>query len=280
MIWGNLFPQSFKPNLNYKRGGAGHLLTRLKEVKERKDLDILFLGSSHAYRGFDTRLFENVSNDVFNLGSSSQTPIQTEILLKRYLSLLKPKMVVYEVYPEIFTMDGVESALDLISNDTNDRHSLTMALNINHPKVYNTLIFGVLDHFFGENVVVEDARHGNDVYIPGGFVQKDLTPFKHAVTPTKSLNFNTKQLKKFEEVLAILERHQCRVVLVFAPVTKEQYRTFGDMKTFDKKMRELGEYYNFNDLMNLDDSVHFYDAHHLNQKGVEIFNKQLIELLF
>ena len=39
------------------------------------------------------------------------------------------------------------------------------------------------------------------------------------------------------------------------------------------------EYYNFNTLLNLEDSLHFYDSHHLNQTGVERFNTKLIEIL-
>ena len=39
------------------------------------------------------------------------------------------------------------------------------------------------------------------------------------------------------------------------------------------------EYYNFNNIMEVDDSLHFYDAHHLNQDGVELFNEKLIELV-
>jgi hypothetical protein len=33
------------------------MYSRLSEIKNYKDIDILFLGSSHTYRGFDTRIF-------------------------------------------------------------------------------------------------------------------------------------------------------------------------------------------------------------------------------
>lgn len=45
-------------------------------------------------------------------------------------------------------------------------------------------------------------------------------------------------------------------------------------------MQKYGEYYDFNGLPELDDSLHFYDNVHLNQEGVEIFNKIVIEILF
>jgi hypothetical protein len=45
-------------------------------------------------------------------------------------------------------------------------------------------------------------------------------------------------------------------------------------------MRTYGVYYNFNELLELEDELHFYDEDHLNQSGVEIFSAKLIEILF
>lgn len=278
-LWGNLMTQAWKPNLNYSRGGHGHLLSRLNEVKEKKDLDILFLGSSHTYRGFDTRLFANDSTNVFNLGSSSQTPLQTGVLLDRYLKILNPKLVIYEVYPEIFTMDGVESANDLISNDENDCFSLNMAMRINHIKVYNTLIFSAIEQYFSKKKIQEKNVHGSDTYINGGFVQKELRYYSPTSIKPKTFEFKEHQINKFKEILATLNSNNCKVILVFAPVTKNEYKALGNLTIFNKQMHRFGEYYNFNELMTLDDSLHFYDAHHLNQQGVELFNHELKAIL-
>src|SRR5689334_14184152 len=70
-------------NLNYRLGAYGHLFTRVKEIDSVKKVDILFLGSSHSYRGFDPRIFKQYGLTSFNLGSSSQTPIQAKILLEK-----------------------------------------------------------------------------------------------------------------------------------------------------------------------------------------------------
>ena len=53
-VFGGINNSRFKPNLIYK---TSHNSIRLNEVKNKENLDILFLGSSHAYRGFDTRIF-------------------------------------------------------------------------------------------------------------------------------------------------------------------------------------------------------------------------------
>jgi hypothetical protein len=87
-------------NFSNKKGGYGYAYSRLEEVKNYSNIDILFIGSSHAYRGFDPRIFEKNGLKTFNLGTSAQTPLQTEILLNRYLEKLNPKMIIYDVYPK------------------------------------------------------------------------------------------------------------------------------------------------------------------------------------
>ena len=106
-VWGKFIPQKLKPNLQYIQGAYGFINTRAKEARISDGVDVLILGSSHAYRGFDVRIFGEAGYKTFNLGSSSQSPIQTYLLLKRYLDLLKPKLVIYEVYPTTFLPEQI-----------------------------------------------------------------------------------------------------------------------------------------------------------------------------
>ena len=140
-FWAEYSPKIISSNLKSKEiyTTPGSLYFRTKELKKYNDLDVLFLGSSHAYRGFDTRFYENYGLNVFNLGSSSQTQIQTNILVERYLDSLNPKIVIYEVYPGTFMNDGVESSVDLLINGENDMRSIEMAFNINSITTYNAL---------------------------------------------------------------------------------------------------------------------------------------------
>ena len=94
LITANWAPDPFKRNINFRMGSYGHMHSRLKEVRESGQVELLFLGSSHTYRGFDTRLFEAEGWRVFNLGSSSQSHLQTQVLLQRYLQSLRPKLVI------------------------------------------------------------------------------------------------------------------------------------------------------------------------------------------
>lgn len=277
-IWGKYIPQKFKYNLNYCIGSYGHMYTRLSEIKKYHKVDVLFLGSSHTYRGFDVRIFKKNNIDVFNLGSSAQSPIQTKVLLERYLDKVKPKTIIYEVFPETFSADGVESALDIISNDRNDISSLKMALDINHIKVYNTLIYGeIMDLFNSKASYKEPLAKDEDIYISGGFVERKISFFKHSKYKTKIRNFNNGQFTAFNEIVSMIKEKNINLILVNAPITSALYNSYTDNKIFDKKMKQYGNYYNFNKMVMLDDSLHFYDSNHLNQLGVEVFNKKLIE---
>ena len=265
------------PNLNYRQMSYGHMHTRIQETKNRRDVDILFLGSSQAYRGFDVRKFEN----SFNLGSSSQTPIQTELLLNRYLDSLNPKTIVYAVDQSIFSSDGVESSVDIIANDKNDLKSLKMAFNVNHLKTYNTLLFGyVHDLSFRKTSLKEPPQKEKDTYVAGGYVEREMEYFKSYVNyPPSQWSLDRQQIKAFKNILSMTDTRNIRLILVYVPITTALYQSFTDNELFDTKMKSYGEYHNFNPIVPLDDSLHFYDSHHLNQTGTELFNDYLMEFL-
>lgn len=271
-VAGEFLPKKIKPNINYK---IGHNYLRLKEVKQTSNVDILFLGSSHAYRGFDTRIFNAAGYTIFNLGSSAQTPTQTLILLKRYLKQLNPKLVVFEVWPEVFTSDGVESSLDLIANDTNDLSTLQMVWDSKNMKVFNTYIYANI-----KNLIGSETNFEQKTYHDGGYVSQDKLNYNQDAKPNRTkLIFKNRQLTNFEAILGILKTEKVEYLLVQAPVTNQMYQSFTNISWFNAKIDGYGNHYNFNGKLKLDDTLDFYDNHHLNQKGVKLFNEAFLKLL-
>lgn len=279
-VWGSLAPSYLKPNINYRLGSYGHMHTRLSEVKNYQNIDILFLGSSHAYRGFDPRIFAKYGYSSFNLGSSAQTPIQTKVLIDRYLENLNPKTVIYEVYPRTFATDGVESSVDLIANDQNDLHSLEMALEMNHIKTYNTLIYASIRQSLHLDQSYKEPRSRNlDKYISGGFVEKEIRYFNPKDFSVNKIKLNKNQMEVFSDIVKLLKDRNIELILVFAPITKAKYSKYTNINYFDSIMRNYSTYYNFNTSDFLNDTLHFYDSHHLNSIGVKRFNNRLIKTL-
>ena len=287
LIWGNILPGFLNKNLKYKLGLEGFMHTRLLEADQYKNgqlphtIQILFIGSSHAYRGFDPRIFAEANLRTFNLGSSNQTPLQTNLLLKQYLVNLKPELIVFEVYPEIFEMDGVESSVDVISNCSSFKFAFLHALSVNHIISYNTLLYSSLRKiFFNDLSFVEDKRIGNDTYVEGGYVEKDAKQKGISVNQKKkNWNLNNTQVFAFKETLTFLKENKVPFLLVQSPITKALYSSYSNNVEIDSFFLSLGSYKNYNEdkELNLSDTIDFYDEHHLNQSGVSKFNLRVIK---
>jgi len=279
IVIGEIPGRKSHPNLVYKKQG-GHLHSRLQEAQKINAVDVLFIGSSHAYRGFDPRIFEAHGKSSFNLGSSSQAPKQTYVLLQKFLPSIKAKHIIFEVCPVSFSSDGIESSLDIVSHSKSDRFSLFLVLQLQHLKVFNTFIYSTIRQWIGlEKEVVEESIIGKDHYISGGFVEKQTKGFIAEVIHDP-YDLNEAQLLAFRKIVDIVNLHNIELILVQAPVTDANYSNFSDHKTFDALMRSCADYYNFNEILDLEDSLYFYDSHHLNKAGVKVFNEELIRLLY
>ena len=86
-------------------------------------------------------------------------------------------------------------------------------------------------------------------------------------------------MRIFEQIVKTIKEKEIELILVYAPITKKHYETYSNNKYYDSLMSSYGNYYNFNEIMNLEDSSHFYDSHHLNQNGVQLFNEKLLNLI-
>lgn len=282
IVIGELNIGTLQKNLKYFVGAYGHTFTRIREVRIAKPVDMVFVGSSHAYRGFDTRIFKDDSISSFNLGSNRQSPIQTELLLKRYLPILKPKYLIYEVCPIAFSTDGVESTCDIISNDVVDWDAVKMAIKQNNIKIYNTLIYSYYCQMLGRDKNFKEAIvKDDDTYITGGFVEKKLKFYtQEKIEAGKKAEINDLQKQSFINIVNMAKAQGIELILIQAPVTKATYNAYTNNHFFDEEMKKYGAYFNFNEHITLNDSLDFFDGHHLNQNGVVKFNKALMEELF
>lgn len=283
-IWGEFIPQIFRnaSNVRYIDESHDFMRLRIQEAKTISDIDILVLGSSHAYRGFDPRIFSTHGLEMFNFGSSSQSPLQTEVLLKRYYHSLNPKIVIFEIYPSVFTGDGVESSIGLLSSDIIDRHALQMAFKIDNLMTYNTLFLSLLKNTLNkQSPSINSNKYETHTYVEGGYVERDkLYYYEPEFISSSQWELNASQWQAFERCLKIIESNGAQIFLVYAPITNSLYTSKTNNDEFLKRMATYGyPLYDFNTIINLDDTLHFYDSNHLNQKGVEVFNHSLISEL-
>lgn len=281
-VGGLAFPKNYKylANISYRPGPSsnGHLKTRLEEISHVRDVDILIIGSSHAYRGFDPRIFKPYGYSLFNLGSSAQTPEQGYFLLNEYLDKINPKKVIFEVYPETFAADGIESATDVISNHPLSLRLVAHSFSYSNIRVFNTLLFRLFDEMVLQNEWIESEVRGSDTYIKGGFVASTEEFYKPKEMPFEGkFEFNEKQFKYFEKSVTLLKDRGIPYIFIQAPVTQLLDRSRPTPVEFGERLRKLGSYHNYQGELNINDSLDFMDNDHLSQSGVEKFDVAVIE---
>lgn len=278
--------QSLKPNAFYPIGSKGGSYQRMQEIKNYEKVDVLFVGSSHAFRGFDVRYFDEHGIRSFNLGSPSQTPIQTKILLEHYLDKLDPEIVVYEVYPATFQNNGAESSIDLLANS--DYHSglIKSTFLVNDIRLYNTLLLDFMRQLTGLNTGITPVNNETDTYISGGYVESDLAFNTSPVSDKmkeqykdQKWEFKNHQLKAFSELIELLRSRNTPVVLIQMPVTLEAYELYANNEGVDSLFTTFGSYLNLNGIISLDQQTDFIDYHHLSQSGVLKTNALLLDSL-
>ena len=276
------------PVVDVLRGRSS--LVRFRDIESRRDIDVLFLGSSHCYRGFDTRHFTAEGFSSFNMGSTAQTPLNGYYLLRRYLPALKPKLLVVEVYWDTLANDGLESFLDLCANLPMKADLWEMAAATRNLRAINAMLSRSLDFDAQPMSEISPAMDSVDTYVSGGFVARDLgyrSPGKvssRAAQMKRNRKPSATQLEHLDLILALARGAGTRVVFVLQPVTEARRRRIMNLAEVVQAIRSFSTkrtvpFIDMGEHVSLDDDKHFYDEHHLNQRGVDRCNARLIQLL-
>ncbi|MGK9120099.1 hypothetical protein [Olivibacter jilunii] len=281
IAFGRFVPFSVRSNLPYVLGGVGYSYTRFNEAKEiDRNVDVLVVGSSHAYRGYDPRIFEQYDWKLFNLGSSAQTPVQTAYLFDKYIAKFRPKLVVIDVYPVLFKSDGIESVIDLVSNGELDEELVRLSVAQNNISVYNTLFYRAFADAFGFNkgFVEKNPSSTGDLYVSGGYVEskgrfKGKKEFK-----ATSYSFLPNQVDAFEHIIAKMRQRNIPYIILQSPIPQAKYARVTNNAYADAFFSKYGFYRNANEVLKLPDSC-FLDESHLNQWGVNRYNEYVVNLI-
>jgi hypothetical protein len=278
-------PRSFHKNIIVLKEDRGdYLFKRLDNIKKYKNIDILFLGSSHALSGFDTRIFQSYGYYSFNLGSSLQTPAQSEMFLKKYVDSLRPKMIILETYPYLFQRDNIESEVNLIANGV-DKIDFETVIRTSRQKnilVLNTFIYQVIKTAAQSTFHLKKKIPPPSVYqyIEGGYVEINRFFDTTLKPPYRNAKWmpNPDQKKALDNIVIFLRKKNIKLILVQSPIIKSAYNIFTNHEEIDAYFKSKSDYYNFNELLDLNDTSYFFDFHHLSRKGVNIFDSALIEI--
>ena len=267
-------------NVTYHLGHEDHLYTKVQECMGVQDVDVLFFGSSHAYRTFDPRVFAARGVRIFNMGSSMQTPLQTEVLIRNYLDTVNPRLVVLEVHPDVMSHDGVEPAIYQVCNVPPSWNMVPMALRTRNMRVVATAAYALVHNSLSSRFrnFTEPVDVGEDHYVTGGFVERDMACYSPVPHPPKAIEPRDLQRHALERCIGLLREKGVPYILLEVPDTKALFFSYTNISCFQDNISGYGRFY-FKEMAALDDSLHFFNEDHLNQRGVELYNAYICDSL-
>ncbi|RZA00024.1 MAG: hypothetical protein EOP47_15215 [Sphingobacteriaceae bacterium] len=280
---GMLLPREVGGNILKYDQASTYTSSRLAEADKVGKVDVLIIGSSHAYRGYDPRKLSAMGYTSMNLGTSAQTLTQTKLLLDRYLDKLKPKYVILDIFPTLLDNNGAESTLELVSIAGYDKELYEMGVETSDLRVYNTMIASYFKHQLHiQKKYNKDRTSPRQKYYSGGFVGYT---YKEYVSHCDLNNLSTFKVStssvwqhKLTEILKLFKDRKIPYFMFQAPLSKCRYMEILNNEEIDKVLEKFGPYYNFNATRILPDK-YFIDDSHLNEKGVDIYNKFVFDKL-
>lgn len=276
------------PNFYSNAGGVGQLLLRMREIRNVENVDVLFIGSSHAYRGFDPREFKREGITAFNLGSTSQTPFNSYYMLKNHLHSTNPEVVVLDLYWDMLVQDGLESTIDIVSNTALENEIFEMVADSKNTLAFNSMLISIIQRLHTPLDFVEQKTNQEDIYVAGGFTQTLLSENIMSEEKLDKLGpmvveFSNKQLSYLNKIAALCKQRGVKLVFVVVPVTKEYRNKVVNYKEYAATLQHIAAQhgvlffdYNSRDELELHTRYDFYDQDHLTQQGVKKFNDLLI----
>jgi hypothetical protein len=265
-------------------GGYGHTLTRFREIEQYRNIDVLFLGSSRCYYSFAPHVFERLGLTTFNMGSPSQTPLNTRYLLDHYYEHLNPKLVVAEVNLHILEKDGVESFFDLMINTPPSWDNLRMSLATRHPHAITGMLVHTLSSLCSSFDDTGMQDRPMDPYLGKGAMEaRNFNEESFTETPA-AVQIPGRQLEYLKDIIDFVKGRGARMILVVAPIPREWRSVIVNYDEVTAGIRSLAaargvRLYDFNMAMSLDSRIHFKDFHHLNANGAKIFSYDILDSL-
>ena len=265
-------------------GGYGYTLTRFREVADCRDIDILFLGSSRCYYSFAPHVFERLGLKTFNLGSPSQTPLNTSYLLDRFYDQLNPRLVVLEVNLHVLAKDGLESFYDLMINTPVSWENARMSLATRYPHAITAMAVRSLSDLTAPFSEYRLQDRPMDPYLGKGAVSaKNFNQETFNEQPSE-VHIPDRQWDYLSAIIDLVRSKGAELILVVAPIPREWRPVITNYNEVTAQVRELASshgvrLYDFNTTRALDTRTDFKDFHHLNANGAKIFSYDILDSL-
>lgn len=282
------------PTIKSNTGGPGQSLLRFREAENIRDIDFLIVGSSHASKGFDNRLFSKQNISTFNLGTGLQTPQNTYYLLEKYVPSIQPKRIIMELFWDVLEYEnGNEACIDITSNSPISFEMFKMNCSTKEVKPITSMLVNYFSRSRESLAACEQKTIPGETYVSGGYLESihDDEAARKAIAgiQPRRLMLNEKQLGYLKKIISYCKTQNTPLIFVTAPVPDELLNSLSNYPSVVKDISRIlnsanVEWLNFNDEhyrndLKLNSIEDFNDYNHLSQTGVIKFNSLLIERL-
>lgn len=265
---------------NYYHWKGGGTYEKFNNFLPDKKYDVIIIGSSRAYRGYDPRIFKKAGYNAWNLGTSAQTIDNTYFVAKHYISSVNCSLLIIDIYSGAFENISIESSSDLIHNLSSDKAALEIACNTNDIRALNMLAV----RFMTRN---KGPMYSDNDYVGFGFTERnDKLPEKMRIALLNKPDENMYRKKVFYRVeyldllMQFCQEKNIKTVLVYAPVSDfysmEEHRDFLKEISWIISKYQV-PFFDYSKSLKISTLEYFYDKSHMNYKGVKIFNDTLIK---
>jgi hypothetical protein len=261
---------------DYYKPRGGNSWTRYREYGPGTTYDAIIIGSSRAYRGYDPAVFAEHGYRMFNLGSTSQSPLNSYFLIKHYLNSRNAPLLIFDVYEGTFAGTGLESTSDLAQNLPNDAAALEMAWALRDLRGLNLISL----RFTQPNA----SSYYSDPHYKGlGFSSRSDSLKEHMQPQLdETLHLPSRQKHFFEACVRLCQERGIQMV-VSSHYAREgtNAKRHGILVSYvDSALAGTGiPYIDLTLATGIDDLDHFEDDSHLNSAGARIFTGHLVDSL-
>lgn len=273
--------------------------------QQQEEIDVLVLGSSHAFRSYHPPTLEaNLApgTRVFNSGSSAQSPLTSYYILQEVLDQHPLQLVIFDLYYLVFTSDEqLKNGLinlrsmqwgpgkkDFFLNGLSWEDQIAVLFFPSY--VYQKNLKPRLKQLLGFNYIprkVGQYQGQGYVSFPDTISMQQLqegNQFDRFTTAMDEITpLNVEYLRK---LVALCRERGVNIIFTVAPMPEISVKKIDNYRQHSAYFEELAAglsvpYYDFNleRFPEIKDEQHFYDDDHLNTAGAAVLSKAIAPLI-
>lgn len=256
---------------------GGHSYVAFRGFNPNKKYDIIVLGSSHAYRGYDPAIFKEYNYDMYNLGTNSQISMVSLYIAREFIRKENCKTVIMDIYDPVFKRESLESVSDYIQNSLSDKKAVEISVSKKDVRTLNMLTMRMFNNFNG--IFNPDTAGIKNGYKPYKTQLKITDKPSERLYPADANAFDY-----FEKLIKHLRSEGINIIVAEHPlpalfsIEKEKHAELL------AKINPILKKYNVPFYDHLYDSTmtdvkYFSNPNHLSVSGVNIYNHTLLKEL-